>query len=212
MVDLRDDLRQREDTAIDRLVADAKRVAMGAISATMLAASKKALAIATKVRSADDIMTSAEELKTLRADPGVHSALADDLAAFGEYLAEMIPQWLADGWIMQAEGQAAIIEAEGQHIQVHVELTDDDRAELSDFSMMGYTAKEIRVWLVNVLRHDIEGALGMCLNTTGADAILGQFGQAQQQNATRVATQCRQCFLAGCGAARDAIARALIGG
>jgi hypothetical protein len=208
--ELRAALRDREDAAIAKLCAEARQIGLGAISATTIATGRKALDIAQRIQAADSITTGAAEMRSLRIDPAVNAAIEKDLAAFANYLDDAIQGWMEAGWLMQAEGQADIIEAEGGP-PAKVRLGRDDRAELALYNIMGHTKAEQVGWLVSVLRHDIGGALGLCLITTAGDAVLGQLGVAAAQNASRLEQQARQAFLAGTGAARDEMIRALAG-
>lgn len=207
----RDDLYAAEDAAIAKLQAAIVVDQRGVISASLLAASKAALTYAQKLTGADTIDTAVVEFRRLRLDPAVQRALDSDCLAAADYLSTALPAWLTAGWLMQAHGQQVIMREEGAKIAIEVELTDADTRELAEYPVMGFASTENTRWLTQCLRRDIQGAMSLCLATTAADAVLGALADIQRLHVGRLQQQCRQNFLAGAGAARAALQRALVG-
>lgn len=208
--ELRDQLRAREDKAMARICAAARDHGEQSISGTTIAAARKALTIAQKIRAADSLQTSAAEMRALRVDSAVLAAIEKDLRRFAVWLDDAMQGWLELGWTIKAEGDTQILEAEGGP-KATVRLTDDVRTGLARCNLMGHTKAEMIVWLTNMLRYDISGALGLCLVTTAGDAVVGQLGTVAAQLGGKLDQQARQSFLAGAGQASDTITRALTG-
>jgi hypothetical protein len=152
----------------------------------------------------------------LRTDPNLLRALNGDLAAESRRLLEAAPGWVAEGWTMEAEGQAQIIMAGAPGVQIVVEMSEAERAALATFPVQGYGLAEVVEHLIYTLRRDFLGALGRGLaqaQTPGG--VMVPLVQVSADHASRVGRAAGECFLAGTQAARAGfgheLARALGG-
>ena len=201
-------LQSHVEEAQAKQVAGAGQAAQGAISRATLKTASVALDLVSANLGRGSIGEPAEDLRALRSNPALNRTLNEDLQLERDRLLAEVVEWIANGWEVEAHGQAEILR--NQHLEVTIELDDNDRAELRLFPVQGYSSDEIVDNLVYTLRRDFLGALGRGIaqaQTPGG--VMVPLAQVSSDHADRVGRAAGECFLAGTQAARIGIGQEL---
>lgn len=195
----------REASEERRLAETARMAARGALSGTTVAAAQAALAAVQGADGGSAIAEPARDLRRLRSSGPLIQALGADLrlahAAAEIFLADAL--WM--GYRTGAAGRSA-------GLPVRVDLTDQDRAELADYPVHGFTTAEIAGELIRQLGRDVDRALAMPLTgTIDPAAIPGALQAVAEAHAGRLAGAVGEAHAVGVGAAVRALGRALAG-
>jgi hypothetical protein len=196
---------QSEAAEADRIAATAVAVASGAISTTTMVVARLA------VRSVQDnagkgaLGEPAADLRRLRSSADLMQALSRDLALAQAQAGLLLQDALWMGYRAGLDGRSA-------GLPVVAEATEEDRAELVSYPVLGHTTAEVAASLVDRLRYEVDGALAQPLTGTIDPAAippaLAVVGAAHGQ---RVGDAVRESFHAGVQAAVRAIGAALVG-
>ena len=190
------------------LVDHATKESQGAISHATLVAASVALDRVSSDLGRGSIGEPASDLRSLRSDQTLLRALNEDIQLEHDRLTEEVVGWIADGWELEANGQAEILSTE--HMKIVPKLDNAEQDNLKDFPVQGYSPIEIVENLVYSLRRDFMGALGRGINqATSGGGIIAPLAQVSADHAGRVGRAAGECFLAGAQAARLSIGAAL---
>ena len=202
--DLQREIKAKRDALIDRVTKESAGVVNGS---TMTVASR-ALDRVAEDKGRGAIVEPASDLQDLRSDPALRRALQADLDLEAQRLAEEVPTWIEDGWLVEVQGQAEILSGDGVVITAHLDKAERDM--LASYPVQGFSTEEIVDNLVATLQREFLGAVGRGIATARTPGgILVPLQKVSEDHAGRVGRAAGECFLSGTQAGRLSMAGAL---
>lgn len=206
------DLRQSE---IDQAEAMADRAAIDnamSLSRSTIAVSSALIATLQKDEGRGAVLEPAADVAEIATDPALASVLNADVVMAGLKIRTAIPEWIAQGWQAEADGQAAISKERSPGMIINASLSVDERRALGFYPVNGHQPNAIAKHLSGRLEYDVQGALGTLLvDAATARDVPAALSEIERQHAERARTIARESFFAGCQAARIAIGNAISG-
>lgn len=204
MADVLNGASAREENERNKLQETAISAASGALSATTIRAAGIALDRITK-RDAGNIMTEpARDLLALRSDKKLQDALAEDVRISEGLAATLLIDSLWLGFLIGTK--------RADKLPIIVDLNEQDRKDMRQYPVLGYTPEEIAFDLAYQLRRDAERALTLPLTSSGHERqVPTDLGIVSAAHAQRVGAAVGEAHAAGVSAAVRAIGAALIG-
>lgn len=195
----------QEEAERQRLALAERLAARGDLSQTAIAAAQRAVAAVAARDGGSLLGEPGRDLRRLRTDPALMRALTDDLAAARQRVSAALMDAMLAGFAI-----AGRLRTDG--LPLTVTVTDQDRIDLQDYPIQGFTVYEWTADLSRSLLDDVNKALAMPLSTTiDAATIPAELGRAVDLYGGRTASVLEQAHLAGVAAAVRAIGAALTG-
>lgn len=201
-----DALKRKQSIESQRLSDTAEAMASRAISKTTIAASTAIIRLVIPNKGRGQIAEPAADLRDIRQDHQLQTAIANDLRIARAQAELLIGDALTLGYRSQVEGTYL------PGGKLTLTITDQDRADLAGYPILGETAAEHAAAIADQLRRDINRALGMPL-TGQADAtkIPAALGAVVDAHAKRVSGGVTEAYYAGTQAGVIAAGAALVG-
>lgn len=211
MVDALDGRGAAQEEERAKLTETARQVSASVLSATTVAAAQAALRAVAKNDGRGAIGEPAADLRRLRRDPALAVALRRDLDVAQGQARMLIGDALWMGYRRGAADRAAQLTGPG--LQVVVDLTAEDRADLVDYPVLGLTTGETAIGIRADLEQSVNRALAMPLTgSIDPEALPAALAETRNDHAQRVATAVGEAYQAGLQAALRAVTAALVGG
>ena len=145
------------------------------------------------------------DLRRIRQDPKVQQAVAADVALCRADALRLILGAVIAGYTIGGQTRAV-------PLGLKATVTDQDRAELADLPVQGFTVPEWAADVARALGDGIQQALALPLSTTvDPRSIPSELGRVADASAGRLASAVEQAHLAGVAAAVRGVGLALTG-
>ncbi len=205
-------LAKREKKIADSIAEDAKEVGMSCLSSSLAAVSQVVVKALLKDDGRGRISEPASDLKDLRTNRTILLAKDADLSKTQRIFTKLLIEAIRYGYEYDANERSKVIVSESTGLQISVELSEQEIADLASFPISGLTAAEWSERARYLLNNAIDQALAKPL--TGAvdvAAIPGLFTAAAQTHANSLSSLTKEAFFAGGKAAMLALREALSG-
>lgn len=210
MVDALGGFGPAEEAERKRLAATAAIVSASCLSLTTVAAASAVIRAIQPDQRRGVIGEPVADLKQIRTDQRLLVALRRDMDVSEGQARILIGDALWVGFRTAAKNRAETINGDG--LTITVDLTEEDRADLDGYPILGLTASEWAQSLRRQLEEAINRALAIPL-TAGIDpaTIPPALAEVANAHSLRVAGGVEEAHAAGCQAALRAVGAALIG-
>lgn len=210
MVDALAGFGAEEEAERVRLGEVAAKVSASCLSLTTVAAASAVIRAVQPDRGRGVLGEPAADLRQVRTDPKLVASLRRDLDVAEGQARMLIGDALWVGYRSGCEHRAKAMNGDG--LTITVDLTAEDRADLSDYPVLGLTTGEWAASLRRQLEEGVNRALSIPL-TAGIDpaTIPPALAEVANAHAQRVAGGVEEAHAAGCQAAFRAIGLALTG-
>ena len=210
MVDALGGFGPSEEAERGRLADTASIVSATCLSQTTVAAASAIIRIVQPDQKRGALGEPAADLRQIRTDPRLMVTLRRDLDVAEGQVRFLIADALWIGFRTGATNRAKTMGVDG--LKINVDLTEEDRADLVGYPILGLTSSEWAQSLRRQLEEAVNRALAIPL-TAGIDpaTIPPALAEVAHSHATRVAGAVEEAHAAGCQAALRAIGAALVG-
>lgn len=199
-------LKRKQAAESERLSAHAEALASRAISNTTIAASTAIIRQVMPDKGRGAIAEPTADLRDIRTDHKLQSAVANDIRIARSSAELLLSGALLLGYRSQVEGTYL------PGGTLTLTMTDQDRADLLGYPILGETSAEHAAAIADQLKRDINRALGMPLTgQTDPTKIPAALGAVADQHAKRVSGGVVEAYYAGTQAGVIAAASALVG-
>lgn len=199
-----------EEAERQRLSDTAMVVSASCLSLSTVAAASAIIRAVQPDQRRGAIGEPAGDLRQIRTDPRLMVTLRRDLDVAEGQSRFLIADALWIGFRTGATNRAKVMRGDG--LKIIVDLTEEDRGELTGYPIIGLTAGEWAQSLRRQLEEAVNRSLAIPL-TSGIDpaTIPPAMAEVAHAHASRVAGAVAEAHAAGCQAAFRAIGAALIG-
>jgi hypothetical protein len=195
----------KEEEARQRLIEEARAVGRGHVSQATIAASQAIIGAIAGADGGSALGEPGRDLRRIRQDPKVQQAVAADVAICQADSARLILGAVVAGYAIGGQTRAVPLGLEAT-------VTDQDRAELAEIPVQGFTVAEWATDVARALGDGIQQALALPLSTTvDPRSIPAELGRVADASAGRLASAVEQAHLAGVAAAVRGVGLALTG-
>ncbi len=206
------DLAKREKLIADHMAEAARLQCSSALSASLAKVAESLVRILLKDDGRGRISEPAQDLLALRTNAALQQAKAMDLYHAEQLVKKLLLEALRYGYEYDATERAKLIVAESDGLQITVDLSEQELADIHSFPISGMTAEEWAKRSVMLLSNALDQALARPLTGAIDPAVIpGAISDASKTHANGVASLTAEAFFAGGRAAMLSLREALAG-